>query len=102
MDRGEVVVSNPPFSKKNLILEELVRRNKPFILLISAGTLATQSFHRIFKDTESIQIIIPTKRVQFDDIVEGDRVPAGSCPFDSFYFCWKIGLPKDLMWIDEL
>lgn len=103
VDRGDVVVSNPPFSKKKEILEELVKRNKPFILLISASTISTQTFRRIFKGRENIQIIVPSRRIHFCKIDEaGNRLPTQSCPFECFQYCWKIGLPKELVWEDEL
>ena len=33
-DRGEIVVDNPPYEKKKQIINELVTRNKPFMLLM--------------------------------------------------------------------
>jgi hypothetical protein len=49
-----------------------------------------------------IQIIIPRRRIQFIKLVDGE-VPedyASKCNFDCFYYCWKMGLPRDIVWLD--
>ena len=92
-DRGEMIVSNPPFSIVKDIIPRLVELDKPFILLMPVSKIATQYF-RPFKN--KIQIIIPEKRIQF--IKNGDDM-AGNCSFDCFYYCYKIGLDEDITWL---
>jgi len=100
-DRGEIVVSNPPFSKVPQILQRLVELDKPFIMIMPCSKINTQYFRKLFKN--EIQIIIPPKRIHFEKKVDG-QTPEGwknACNFDCFYYCWKIGLPKDIVWLSD-
>jgi len=102
-DLGEIVVSNPPFSKSKEVLERLVELDKPFILIMPSSKLQTQYFRKLFNNNETpIQIIIPRKRIQFQKLVDG-KVPddyTSKCNFDCFYFCYKIGLCRDIIWLE--
>ena len=101
-NKGEIVVSDPPFTLIPKILERLKLLNKPFILIMPSSKINTQYFRKLFHDThDPIQIIIPKKRIQFQKLVNG-KVPKNwknSCAFDCFYYCWKIGLDHDITWI---
>ena len=102
--RGDIIVSNPPFSKTQLILEKLVEYDMPFIMIMPSSKINTQSFRRLFsKHPDPIQIIIPRKRIHFKKIVDGE-VPEGwreACNFDCFYYCWKMNLPRDIVWLGD-
>ena len=103
-DLGDIVVSNPPFTKIPDILKRLVKLDKPFILIMPTSKLITQYFRKLFSDNENpIQIIIPRKRIQFLKMVDGEIDPKQEkkCNFDCFYYCWKIGLPKDIIWLSD-
>lgn len=98
-DLGEIIVSNPPFSKVDKILPRLVELNKPFILIMPSSKINTQYFRKCFANSEDpIQIIIPRKRIQF--IKNGNELQ-NKCNFDCFYYCWKIGLPRDIVWLSD-
>ena len=101
-DKGEIIVSNPPFSIVPAILKRLVELDKPFIMIMPSSKINTQYFRTLFANNENqIQIIIPKKRIQFEKKVNGET-PDGlrnACNFDCFYYCWKIGLNKDLKWL---
>ena len=103
-NKGDVIVSNPPFTLIPTILERLVNLGKPFILIMPAPKLCTQYMRKMFaKHDEKIQIIIPRKRIQFVKMVNGE-VPENyesKCNFDCFYYCWKIGLPRDIVWLEN-
>jgi hypothetical protein len=102
-DKGEIVVSNPPFAKIPEILTRLVELKKPFILIMPSSKINTQYFRKIFfAEDEPIQIIIPKKRIQFFKMVNGnvDENQKLACNFDCFYYCWKINLPRDIMWLE--
>ena len=103
-DIGEIVVSNPPFTLCKDILARLKELNKPFILIMPSSKINTQYFRKLFYDTEDpIQIIIPRKRIQFIKTING-VIPEdykSCCNFDCFYYCWKIGLPKDIVWLNN-
>ena len=54
----------------------------------------------IFKD-KTLQIIIPKRRIQFIKIEDGQYVDTGNrCNFDCLYFCYKMNLEKDIIWLD--
>ncbi len=90
-DKGEIIVSNPPFSLVKKIVPRLIELDKPFILLMPVSKIATQYF-KPFKN--NIQIIIPEKRIQF--IKDGNELK-NKCSFDCFYYCYKIGLENDIV-----
>jgi len=95
---GEIIVSNPPFSLTKQILQKLLIIDKPFILLLPSSKINT-SYFREWKD-KNIQIIIPRKRIHFTKILNGEKIKTNSCNFDCFYYCYKIGLDRDIVWLD--
>ncbi|NBP02734.1 MAG: hypothetical protein EBU90_21960 [Proteobacteria bacterium] len=100
---GEIIVSNPPFSKIPEVLKRLVELGKPFILIMPSFKINTQYFRKLFADNENpIQIIIPRKRIHFIKVVDGKDVEdwKPACAFDSFYYCWKINLERDITWLE--
>lgn len=102
-NEGDIVVSNPPFSKSKDILNRLKELEKPFILILPSSKINTQYFRENFKGSDSqLQIIIPRKRIHFDKQIDG-KTPQGwknSCNFDCFYYCYKMNLPKDIVWLE--
>ena len=91
----DIVIDNPPFSKKKEILARLKELDKPFILICPSMLLSYKYFHEDFKD---IQILIPYKRINFRHLNSTKR--NYSPPFASFYFCYKMNLKKDLIFIN--
>ena len=97
---GEIIVSNPPFSKAKQIMKRLKELDKPFILILPSSKINT-SYFRDWKD-KGLQIIIPRKRIHFKKLIDG-KIPDGwknSCNFDCFYYCYRIGLAKDITWLE--
>ena len=98
-DRGDVIVSNPPFSKKKEVLQRLKELDKPFLLIMPCSALTTQYMREMF--TDSLQIIVPRRRIHFDKQVNGVSVfERSSCNFDCFYYCYKWNLPRDLLFLE--
>ncbi len=98
---GEIIVSNPPFSIKKKVLTRLKELDKPFILILPAYTITTQYIRELFKD-DKLQIIIPRRRIHFDKKING-KTPENwknVCNFDCFYYCYKMNLDKDIIWLD--
>tara|TARA_R110002050_G_scaffold22928_2_gene62317 strand:+ start:4503 stop:5000 length:498 start_codon:yes stop_codon:yes gene_type:complete len=93
-DEGDIVVSNPPFSISKEVITRLKTLDKPFILILPSNKINTQYF-RILKN--QIQLIIPRKRIHFDKKQEGWK---NSCYFDCFYYCYKMNLPRDIIWLE--
>jgi len=97
-NKGDVIVSNPPFSKSKQILNRLKVLDKPFILILPCSKICTQYIRENFKNTDSpLQIIIPRKRIQF---VKNGNELNNKCNFDCFYYCYKIDLPRDIIWLE--
>ena len=97
-DLGEIIVTNPPFTEVKNVLKRLLVLDKPFIMIMPSSKINT-SYMRDWKD--KIQIIIPPKRIHFEKKVDG-KTPEkykSSCNFDCFYYCYKIELPKDIVWL---
>ena len=91
----ECLCSNPPFSLSREVMDRLYELDKPFILIFPSSKINTQYFRK-WKD-RGIQIIIPRKRIQF--IKNGNELN-NKCNFDCFYYCYKIGLARDIIWLE--
>jgi hypothetical protein len=102
-DLGDIVVTNPPFTKCPEVLERLHSLNKPFIMIMPCSKLTTQYMRRIFSGDNALQIVIPRKRIHFTKHVEGKPVEnwKNACNFDCFYYCYRIGLPNSITWLDN-
>lgn len=99
-DLGDIIVSNPPFSQSKEVMARMLILDKPFIMILPSSKINT-SYFRSWKD-KGLQIIIPRKRIHFTKLVDG-IIPdnyKSSCNFDCFYYCYKIGLSKDIIWLD--
>jgi hypothetical protein len=101
-DLGDILVSNPPFSKKKEVFTRLRELDKPFIMICPSSMINTQYMRKLFMDTETpLQIIIPRKRIHFTKLVDGSPDPSSRscCNFDCFYYCYKMNLPRDIVWL---
>ena len=94
-DHGEIIVTNPPFSKKKDVIHRMVLLDKPFIMLLPSSTINYQYFQKLFRDRH-IQLLIPSKRVQF--IFEGEQTKG--CSFECMWFCYKMNLAKDITFLE--
>lgn len=99
-DEGDIIVSNPPFSKCKEILKRLKELNKPFILILPSSKINT-SYMREFFTNYKLQIIIPRKRIHFNKLKDGKIINENnrSCNFDCFYYCYDINLKNDITWL---
>lgn len=93
---GNIIVSNPPFSKAKEILTRLKEMEKPFILILPSSKINTKYVRENYMN-QGLQIIIPRKRIQF--IKNGNELQ-NKCNFDCFYYCYKMGLEKDIIWLE--
>jgi hypothetical protein len=91
-DRGDIIVSNPPFSLKKQVLTRLKALGKPFALLLPASVLGTKMLSDLFPD---IQVLIPKGRISY---LKGGEQTKGVW-FASFFYCWKLNLPRDLVFL---
>lgn len=60
----DYLITNPPYSNKRKFIKHAIDLNVPFAFLVPLTTLGGKEAHSLFKDS-NIQIIIPSKRIQF-------------------------------------
>lgn len=99
-DLGDIIISNPPFSKSKEVMERLSKLDKPFIIILPCSKINTSYFRNTFMN-KGLQIIIPKKRIHFTKLVDG-KVPdkwKNACNFDCFYYCYKMKLERDITWL---
>ena len=96
----DILISNPPFGKSKEIMHRLFKLNKPFILILPSAKINT-SYIRIYENS-NLQIIIPRKRIHFEKKINGETPNnyKSVCNFDCFYYCFKMNLPKDIIWLE--
>lgn len=92
-DKYDCIISNIPFSMKKEVLERLRELDKPFMIIMPASTMFTQYLREIFES--DLQVIVPSTRMHF----EKDGVILKRTSFDCSYFCYKMNLPKDIIWL---
>jgi len=100
-DLGEIIVSNPPFSKSKEVMKRLAELDKPFIILLPSAKINTSYFRDNFNG-KNLQILIPRKRIHFVKHVGGKPVEnwKNQSDFDCFYYCYKLNLPNDIIWLE--
>jgi len=88
----DVIITHPPSSKKRDIVEKLLEIDKPFMLLMSHDVLNRQWFRKLFIN-KKFQIIIPLKRIQFENS-DGQRL--SNADYECLFFCYKMDYIKDI------
>ena len=89
----DIIVSNPPFSKKDEVLERLYLLNKPFAILLPVNSLQGKKRFKIF--SEDIQVLSFDGRVDYHTLGNFNTYTKGN-HFGSAYFCRKL-LPERLV-----
>ena len=94
----DIIISNPPFSKKDEVLKRLNELNKPFAVLLPANSIqGDKRYKYCFKN--GIQMLYFDRRIDYHTNFNFDTYTKGN-HFASSYFCRNV-LPKDLI-IEEL
>jgi hypothetical protein len=88
----DFIISNPPFSIKDMIIKRLYELDKPYAVLFPIPTLQGQKRFPYMKDC---QALIFDKRINFFKNKETKEIQKG-VSFGSFYLCRNF-LPKDLI-----
>ena len=94
-NKGEIIIDNPPFSKMKGICLRLKELDKPFILVAFSKVILMKWFQKLFK--EHLQVIIPFKRPTFTHLINPKK--GYTPPFGVMYYCYKMNLHKDLIFI---
>ena len=91
----DIIITNPPYSKKYEFLRRAYELKKPFAFLMPLTTLEGIKRGGLFK-RYGIQLIIPNRRINF-------ITPSGKGSgawFQVAWFCWKLNLPKDISFVE--
>ncbi len=101
---GDIVVSNPPFSKTKEVLQRLRQLEKPFILILPALKIHTHYLSGLFRDSpDPLTIIIPRRRIHYIKVVNGKPVEGWKpqTSYESLYYCWKIPMERDITFLPQ-
>ena len=90
----DIIISNPPFSMKKKVFDELKIIDKPFIMIVPIPTIMKKYFMDNYKD-EDITIIIPPKRMQFMK----NGIQLNSCSFDCVFVCYDMGFNDNMIYL---
>ena len=94
----DIIISNPPFSKKDSILKRLDELGKPFAVLLPANSIQGNArYQNCFKN--GIQMLCFNYRVDYHTNFNFETYTKGN-HFASAYFCRDV-LPRDLI-VEEL
>ena len=88
----DVIISNPPFSCKDLVLKRLQELGKPYAILLPLPTLQGQSRFEYLINSE---VLVFNKRINFY-LDEKQTKPTTGVSFASVYVCKNI-LPEKLI-----
>ena len=85
--QGDIVVSNPPFSKRDKIVERLFSFGVPFALVMNFnGLFDSKKRARLFSEHD-FEILVPFGRMKF---THKDKGQLNSPNFQSVYLCSKL------------
>ena len=88
----EYIVSNPPYSLRNKILQRLFEIGKPFAMLMNTNGLFDSSLRWDLFKTNNFTLIYLKGRVNYME--EYGKKPKSSPPFQSAYICHQISGEK--------
>ena len=91
----DLIIDNPPFSKFKTVCLRLKQIDKPFIIIGFSKVFLLKWFQSLFK--EHLQQIIPFKKLTFSHLNNPKK--GYTPPFGTMYFCYKMNLAKDLIFI---
>jgi glycosyltransferase involved in cell wall biosynthesis len=91
----DCIISNPPYSKRNAVLDRLYELNKPFAILLNMnGIFDSKCRFELFK-RGGVQLFIPNGRTNF---FQADGIQAHPS-FQAIYVCRNL-LPRDIVFAD--
>lgn len=83
----DCIVSNPPFSKRDSIIQKLYSHNKPFAMVINFNGLFDNRKRFEMFSKNGIQLLIPKGRMKF---FQEDGLIKNSPNIQSIYVCYKV------------
>lgn len=89
--KWDILISNPPFTKKKEIFERALNFNKPFSLLMTLAWLNDSAPAKLFENKD-LQLLIFKQRMQFKRNDNSKK----QINFSSAYYCYDF-LPKQII-----
>lgn len=96
-EKYDIIISNPPFSKKDAVLKRLYELDKPYAMLLPIPVLQGQ---KRFEYIKSCEAIVFDRRINYYKDKSMKEVQKG-ISFGSLYLCRKF-LQPDLLWHKNL
>lgn len=97
-NKGDVIITNPPFSKKTEVLKRLKEIDKPFIIILPVSALFTNYLRSIFQHKiRYLQVLLPRSKIEFYTPNKKNT----RCSFYSCYLCYRMNIPKDKMFLNQ-
>jgi hypothetical protein len=93
--QGEVIITNPPFSKKTDFLKRCYDLGRPFALLLPLTAMAGKKRIKMYQE-HGAQFIIMKERIDFE---YPDGTFKGKPWFNGMWVTHGFSLPKDIQWI---
>ena len=87
----DIIITNPPYSLKNVFLKRCYELGKPFALLLPITALEGVERGKLFRKY-GIQVLVLDRRIEFLQLQDNER----GVWFNASWFCWKL-LPRDLI-----
>lgn len=69
----DYLITNPPFSLKDKIIEKVLKESKPTALVLPLDSLGGVRRHKLWKEYGYPSVYVPTKRMRFIDSTTEDR-----------------------------
>jgi hypothetical protein len=92
---SDIIISNPPYSKKGEVFERLFQLNKPFAMLVGiVGLFESDKRFDMFKNN-NFEIMYLNRRVSYFKNYS-DQKPSLNPPFSSVYITKGL-LPKQII-----
>lgn len=91
--RSTVIITNPPYSKKDEFIQRALDLDVPFAMLLPISSLEGKTRSELWRAAENLSLLIPNKRVEFTG-------GAGRVNFASAWFCSGFDIPNALNFID--
>lgn len=85
--QGDIIISNPPFSKRDKIFEKLYEWDIPFALIINFNGLFDSKKRIDIFQQHKVEMLIPKGRMKF---YHKDKGLLNSPNFQSIYICNKL------------
>ena len=92
-NRGEILISNPPYSIKSKVFRRLREIGKPFMMLVPVSTITKKFLTDLFRD--EVQLVIPKKRIHF--IKKGQQ--SDRAWFDTVWLCHGMEFERDITFL---